>query len=72
MCQLFAVWKELCGFTDASQFLDVGSGLGKMVFHAAVDPGVVQSHGIELSEYRHQSAVSIVERLLPKAQLVRV
>ena len=37
--RLFAVWKELCGFDQSSQFLDVGSGLAKMVFHAAIDPG---------------------------------
>jgi 16S rRNA G527 N7-methylase RsmG len=31
--------KEHCEFNDESLFLDVGSGMGKPNFHAAIDPG---------------------------------
>jgi hypothetical protein len=67
--KLFAIWKELCSFGSDSVFLDVGSGLAKMVFHAAIDPGVKRSLGIEMSEYRAKTAQSILENLLPKAQI---
>jgi hypothetical protein len=69
VARLFAIWKETCQFSESSQFLDVGSGLGKMVFHAAVDPGVELSHGIELSQYRAESASGILRQLLPKVGL---
>ncbi|GMF24553.1 unnamed protein product [Phytophthora fragariaefolia] len=44
--------KENCELSEASRFLDVGSGLGKPNFHVAVDPGVEVSYGIELEELR--------------------
>jgi hypothetical protein len=69
---MYAIWKELCNFGPQSQFLDVGSGLAKMVVHAAVDPGVALSHGIELSQYRAETATGIVEKLLPKIGLSHV
>jgi hypothetical protein len=70
--RLFAIWKELCGFGSDSEFLDVGSGLAKMVFHAAIDPGVRRAHGIELSKYRADTASSILALLLPKAGMADV
>ena len=70
--RLFAIWKELCGFGRDSEFLDVGSGLAKMVFHAAIDPGVRRAHGIEMSKYRADTAASILALLLPKAGLAEV
>ncbi len=70
--RLFAIWKELCGFGSDSEFLDVGSGLAKMVFHAAIDPGVRRSHGIEMSKYRADTAASILKLLLPKAGIAHV
>ncbi len=65
--KLFAVWKEVCNFGVDSTFLDVGSGLAKMVFHAAIDPGVRQSCGVEMSKYRNETAELILAKLLPKA-----
>lgn len=70
--RLFAIWKELCAFGPDSEFLDVGSGLAKMVFHAAIDPGVRRSHGIEMSQYRANTATSILNLLLPKAGIMGV
>ena len=70
--RLFAIWKELCNFGRDSEFLDVGSGLAKMVFHAAIDPGVRRAHGIEMSKYRADTAASILALLLPKAGMADV
>lgn len=72
VCSMYAVWKELCGFSVESTFLDVGSGLAKMVFHAALDPGVRMAHGIELSEYRARTSQSILTHLLPKAGIADI
>lgn len=44
--------KDKCELSEASLFLDVGSGLGKPNFHVAIDPGVEVSYGIELEELR--------------------
>lgn len=46
--------KSNCGLTTASRFIDVGSGLGKPNFHAAQDPIVRLSVGVELERIRHQ------------------
>ncbi|KAF0686817.1 Aste57867_21414 [Aphanomyces stellatus] len=43
---------EHCDFSDQSVFLDIGSGLGKPNFHAAVTPGVAISYGVELEDQR--------------------
>lgn len=66
---MFAIWKELCEFGPQSRFLDVGSGLAKMVFHAAIDPGVERAYGIELSEYRADAASRILKQLMPTVGL---
>uniref|UniRef100_A0AAV1V5F3 DOT1 domain-containing protein n=1 Tax=Peronospora matthiolae TaxID=2874970 RepID=A0AAV1V5F3_9STRA len=44
--------KDHCELSEASCFVDVGSGLGKPNFHVSVDPGVQVSYGIELEELR--------------------
>ncbi|TYZ65206.1 hypothetical protein PybrP1_003981 [[Pythium] brassicae (nom. inval.)] len=44
--------KAHCELSEASLFLDVGSGLGKPNFHVAIDPGVEVSYGVELEELR--------------------
>ncbi|TMW64224.1 hypothetical protein Poli38472_012846 [Pythium oligandrum] len=44
--------KENCELSEASLFLDVGSGLGKPNMHVAIDPGVEVSYGVELEELR--------------------
>lgn len=44
--------KDNCEFTSQSKFIDIGSGLGKPNFHAAVDPGVAVSYGVELEVLR--------------------
>lgn len=54
MQHIFNFMKQECGFTADSRFIDVGSGLGKPNFHAAQDPGVRLSIGVELERIRHQ------------------
>jgi hypothetical protein len=45
---------DKCELNDTSVFIDIGSGLGKPNFHAAVKPAVKWSIGIELEEIRWQ------------------
>mmetsp|Transcript_74361 Transcript_74361/g.174537 ORF Transcript_74361/g.174537 Transcript_74361/m.174537 type:complete len:215 (+) Transcript_74361:191-835(+) len=45
-----------------SNFVDLGSGIGKMVIQAALQFGVKQSTGVELSPSRHCVAETIRER----------
>lgn len=49
--KLFAVWKEVCNFSIDSEFLDVGSGLAKMVFHASIDPGLKKDKKLFFSTF---------------------
>jgi hypothetical protein len=46
-----------CEMNNQSRFIDVGSGLGKPNFHAAQDPAVRLSVGIELEHLRWQLAM---------------
>jgi len=46
-----------CGMNNQSRFIDVGSGLGKPNLHAAQDPCVRLSVGIELEQIRWQLAM---------------
>jgi hypothetical protein len=54
MQKVINVLKERCGMTSQSRFIDVGAGLGKPNFHAAQDPQVRVSIGIELEEIHWQ------------------
>lgn len=54
MQKVINVLKEQCKMDSRSRFLDVGAGLGKPNFHAAQDPQVRVSVGIELEEIRWQ------------------
>lgn len=54
MQKVINVLKEKCNMTNQSRFIDVGAGLGKPNFHAAQDPQVRVSLGIELEEIRWQ------------------
>jgi hypothetical protein len=49
--------KEHCQFDHTSRFIDIGSGLGKPNFHAAQDPMVRLSIGVELINERYQLAM---------------
>jgi hypothetical protein len=44
--------KKCTQFTHEAQFLDVGSGLGKLSLHFSVDPGVKFCCGIKIQESR--------------------
>lgn len=55
---------ENCEMDSDSLFIDVGSGLGKPNFHAAQDPGVRVSLGIELEEIRWQLAMQNLKFVL--------
>ena len=47
---------------DAS-FLDLGSGYGKVVLHAALAVHIREAHGIEYVESRHKKATAVLEEL---------
>lgn len=66
MHRIYAYLKKECGFCKDSVFMDIGSGLAKTVFHAAIDPGCRKSIGIEISDYRHESAVRLKDLLTRK------
>ena len=48
----YNILMEKCGLGPNSRLIDVGAGLGKPNFHAAQDPGVRLSIGVELEEIR--------------------
>ena len=54
MQKVINVLVEKCEMNSSSRFIDVGSGLGKPNFHAAMDPQVRISLGIELEDIRWQ------------------
>lgn len=54
MQKVINVLKGQCAMTCRSRFIDVGAGLGKPNFHAAQDPQVRVSVGIELEDIRWQ------------------
>lgn len=59
--------REHCGLTHSSRFIDVGSGLGKPNFHAAQDPVVRLSIGVELEAIRRQLAMKNLSDILKKS-----
>jgi hypothetical protein len=62
--QVINFMMENCEMDRNSLFIDVGSGLGKPNFHAAQDPGVRVSVGIELEEIRWQLAMQNLKFVL--------
>lgn len=57
MQKVINVMVKKCGMNNQSRFIDVGSGLGKPNFHAAQDPAVRLSVGIELEQIRWHLAM---------------
>lgn len=51
-------------FNQNSNFIDIGSGLGKPCLHVAQDPGVKFSFGIEVSEVRWRLSISAFHKIL--------
>ena len=62
--RIMAFLKERCELTSKSRFIDIGSGLGKPNFHAAVDPGVELSYGMELEILRWQLSLHNLSSVL--------
>ena len=59
MYKVFQFLCNRCRFNEESSFLDIGSGLGKVVFLAALFPGVTRSTGIEISEFRYFASLQL-------------
>ena len=59
--------EEHCELTDQSRFIDVGSGLGKPNFHAAQDPAVRLSIGVELEAIRRQLSMKNLSDILKQS-----
>lgn len=53
---------ERLGMTSSSTFLDIGSGYGRPVFHAAIKMGV-RAHGIEYIPMRVQKSQEFIPRI---------
>ncbi len=58
---------EECELDKSSRFIDVGAGLGKPNFHAAQNPNVRLSVGIELEDIRYQVQMNPHRSLLTPA-----
>eukprot|EP00924_Labyrinthula_sp_SR-Ha-C_P008108 maker-scaffold_11-snap-gene-3.3-mRNA-1 protein AED:0.18 eAED:0.18 QI:116/1/1/1/1/1/2/238/338 len=56
--------KEHCELGEESVFLDIGSGLGKPNFHAAADPGVKLSIGVEIQGSRWWQSINLLHSIL--------
>lgn len=52
--------------TGSWSFVDVGSGFGKMVFHAALEKDIVKSTGIEVLESKYEVAQRNFKSLIEK------
>lgn len=50
--RVYNIMVEKCNLTQSSRMIDVGAGLGKPSFHAAQDPAVRLSLGMELEDIR--------------------
>ena len=50
------------------KFLDIGSGLGKIVIQIALEYPIKESHGIEISKKRHIISENIKNKLTPNIQ----
>jgi hypothetical protein len=56
---------DKCEMNSSSRFIDVGAGLGKPNFHAAQDPAVRLSLGVELEEIRWKLSMYNLDKILP-------
>jgi cyclopropane fatty-acyl-phospholipid synthase-like methyltransferase len=61
--ELVAQVVELTGLRKGEKFVDVGSGVGQVVFHVALAVGC-ESIGIEIVEGRHSWALQLKESLI--------
>jgi len=46
--------------TEQSSYVDIGSGYGKVVFHAALAVGMTKAHGVEYVQSRHDVAAQLL------------
>lgn len=60
--RVYNIMVEKCNLTKASRMIDVGAGLGKPNFHAAQDPAVRLSLGMELEDIRWNVSAAILFR----------
>lgn len=65
MQKVIDIMKEKCEMNHTSRFIDVGAGLGKPNFHAAQDPAVRLSLGIELEDIRYKLSMHNLRYILP-------
>lgn len=56
--RVYNIMVEKCNLSSASRMIDVGAGLGKPNFHAAQDPAVRLSLGMELEDIRWNVSVA--------------
>mmetsp|Transcript_32796 Transcript_32796/g.55299 ORF Transcript_32796/g.55299 Transcript_32796/m.55299 type:complete len:431 (-) Transcript_32796:162-1454(-) len=68
MQRVINILVEQCGLNHTSRFIDVGAGLGKPNFHAAQDPAVRLSLGVELEEIRWQLSMHNMDHFLPSVE----
>jgi hypothetical protein len=68
MQRVLNILVDQCNLNKFSRFIDVGAGLGKPNFHAAQDPGVRLSLGVELEEIRWQLSMHNMDRFLPAVE----
>ena len=59
MNKIMKFYVDHCNFNSSSTYMDIGSGLGKTVFLAALYPGVVKSIGVEISDYRYDASLQL-------------
>lgn len=62
--RVYNIMTEKCNLTKSSRMIDVGAGLGKPNFHAAQDPAVRLSLGMELEDIRWNLSMHNLEHFL--------
>ena len=71
MTKIFTVLATKAGFGIDSNLLDVGCGIGKVLLHATIGFNVNTAKGVEMSEYRVNSAravLDLVGKKVPEVQ----
>jgi hypothetical protein len=68
MQKIVDLMKIHTGFSSASRFIDVGSGLGKPNIHVCQDPGVEFSYGIEMEMSRWMLGMSNLQAIIKTAK----
>lgn len=68
MQKMVDLMKIHTGFSSASRFIDVGSGLGKPSLHVCQDPGVEYSYGIEMEMSRWMLGMANLQAILKAAR----